>query len=72
MEQITRGGERGEAVRVGVDLAKRVIQVHAVDARERVVTSRLLKRDQFMPWCARLPAGCVVVSTVSFLPFERI
>ena len=32
MEQITRAVVRGEAVRVGVDLAKRVIQVHAVDA----------------------------------------
>lgn len=28
---------RGEIVRVGVDLAKRVIQVHAVDATGRVV-----------------------------------
>ncbi|MGB7306110.1 MAG: hypothetical protein WBD13_17675 [Burkholderiaceae bacterium] len=29
-----------EIVRVGVDLAKRVIQVHAVDAAGKIVTSR--------------------------------
>jgi transposase len=47
-------------VRVGVDLAKNLIQVHAVDASGRRVVSRALKRDQFMAWCAQLPAGCVV------------
>ena len=56
MEQITRGA----VVRVGVDLAKRVIQVHAVDAAGRVVTARALARDKFMPWCAQLPPGCMV------------
>jgi predicted ThiF/HesA family dinucleotide-utilizing enzyme len=41
--------------RVGVDLAKRVIQVHMVDAHERVDTTKALRREQFLPWCARLP-----------------
>ncbi len=61
MEKITRG----QAVRVGVDLAKRVIQVHAVDARGRVVTSRALARDKFIEWCVMLPAGCVVAMEAS-------
>jgi transposase len=61
MTEVIRDG----AVRVGVDLAKRVIQVHAVDARERVLTSRLLRREQFIVWCTRLPAGCVVVMEAS-------
>ena len=61
MEQITRG----IAVRVGVDLAKRVIQVHAVDAGGRVLTSRALVRDKFIEWCARLPTGCVVAMEAS-------
>jgi transposase len=61
VEQITRG----QAVRVGVDLAKRVIQVHAVDANERVVTSRALARDKFIEWCVRLPAGCLVAMEAS-------
>ena len=69
MEQITRGGVqrevRGEVVRVGVDLAKRVIQVHGVDAGGRVVAGRALARDKFMPWCAQLPAGCIVAMETS-------
>ena len=48
-------------VRVGVDIAKTVIHVHAVDAAGRRVVARALKRDQFLPWCQQhLPAGCVV------------
>ena len=42
----------------GVDLAKRLIQVHAVEAAGRVVTVRMLERDKFAPWCAHLPPGC--------------
>ena len=56
MSEITRG----LIVRVGVDLAKRVIQVHAVDASGRVITARALARDKFMAWCAQLPPGCLV------------
>lgn len=51
--------------RVGVDLSKRVIQVHAVDASARVLTTRALARDKFLPWCAQLPPGCLVVMEVS-------
>jgi transposase len=61
MSEVIREG----AVRVGVDLAKRVIQVHAVDAGERVLTSRALARDKFLAWCARLPAGCIVAMEAS-------
>lgn len=46
--------------RVGVDLAKNVIQVHAVDASGKVVTNRALKREKFLLWCADLPAGCLI------------
>ena len=56
MEQITAR----QIVRVGVDLAKRVIQVHAVDAAGRVVTARTLAREKFLPWCGQLPPGCLV------------
>ncbi len=61
MDKITRG----LPARVGVDLSKRVIQVHAVDAQARVVTNRALSRDKFLVWCAQLPAGCLVVMEVS-------
>ena len=56
MSEITRG----EIVRVGVDLAKRVIQVHAVDGAGRVVVAKPLARDKFAVWCAQLPPGCLV------------
>jgi transposase len=65
MEQITRAVVRGQAVRVGVDLAKRVIQVHAVDAVGHVLCSRALARDKFISWCAQLPAGCMVAMETS-------
>ena len=37
-------------VRVGVDLAKQVIQVHAVDEAGRCVVARVLQRVQFLAW----------------------
>lgn len=52
-------------VRVGVDLAKRVIQVHAVDGGGRVVTARALARGKFIEWCVGLPAGCIVAMEAS-------
>ena len=56
MSEITRA----LIARVGVDLAKMVIQVHAVDRAGQRVVARSMKRDQFLAWCAQLPAGCVV------------
>jgi hypothetical protein len=46
--------------RVGVDLAKRVHQVHAVDGFEKVVLARSLSPDRFLEWCQSLQPGCVV------------
>jgi transposase len=51
---------RALIARVGVDLAKNVIQVHAVDRAGRRVVARAIKRDQFLAWCAQLPPGCLV------------
>jgi transposase len=61
MDKVIREG----AVRVGVDLAKHVIQVHAVDATGRVLTARPLARVKFIEWCVRLPAGCMVAMEAS-------
>ena len=47
-------------IRVGVDIAKNVLQVHAVDAQGKVVTNRAIQRSKFLAWCAQLPAGCLV------------
>jgi hypothetical protein len=54
-----------EITRVGVDLAKHVIQVHAVDGSGKLRTSRALARDKFMAWCAQLPPGCMVAMEAS-------
>jgi transposase len=50
-----------KVARVGVDLAKQVIQVHAVSAEGQVLASRALARERFLPWCEQLPRGCLVV-----------
>lgn len=52
--------KRDTVVRVGVDLAKTVIHVHAVSAGGAVVTSKKLTRELFTEWCESLPKGCIV------------
>ena len=54
-----------EITRVGVDLAKHVIQVHAVDAAGKMLTNRPLSRDKFMVWCAQLPPRCLIAMEAS-------
>ena len=54
-----------EITRVGVDLAKNVIQVHAVDGVGKVVANKALQRDKFMAWCAQLPPGCLIAMEAS-------
>lgn len=49
-----------EITRVGVDLAKQVIQVHGVDQAGGVICRRSVARKSFMDWCAKLPPGCQV------------
>jgi transposase len=44
---------------IGLDLAKRVFQVHGVDASGAVVLRRQLKRRQVMPFFSKLPA-CLI------------
>lgn len=43
-----------------MDLAKRVIQVHAVSATGRVMSVKALARDRFVAWCVQLQPGCVI------------
>lgn len=44
-----------EITRIGLDIAKNVFQVHAVNAREQVVVRRSPRRNQVLTWFARLP-----------------
>jgi len=49
----------GTVTRVGVDLAKNVLQVHAVDAKGEVVAARALRRNAVLGFFAKLPS-CLV------------
>lgn len=48
-----------EAIRYGIDLAKSVFQVHGVDAEERVVMQRQLRRGQVLKVFAGLPPALI-------------
>ena len=44
---------------IGLDLAKKVFQVHGVDAEGKVVVARKLKRKEVLAFFAKLPP-CLV------------
>lgn len=50
---------------IGLDLAKSVFQVHAIDADGRPVTNKALKRHQVLPFFADLPACLVGIEACS-------
>ena len=51
--------------RVGLDLAKRVFQVHAVDAKGEIVVTRKLTRSQLISFFAELPPSVVAMEACS-------
>jgi transposase len=44
-----------EITRIGLDLARNVFQLHAVNAQEQVVVRRSLRRSQVLTWFAKHP-----------------
>lgn len=52
----------GSIARVGVDLSKRVYQVHAVDRLSHIVFAKAMSPERFYVWCASLPQDCLVVT----------
>jgi len=48
-----------QVIRIGIDLAKNVFQVHGVDAYEKVVFNKSLRRSQVLPFFAKL-APCLI------------
>jgi transposase len=48
-----------EITRIGVDIAKNVFEVHAVNAQEQVVVRRSLRRNQVLTWFAKL-SPCLI------------
>lgn len=54
--------------RIGVDLAKNVMQLHGVDMAERVVVRKAVSREKLLEWFAnREPCVIASASTKSFL-----
>ena len=50
-----------EIIRIGLDLAKNVFQVHGVDTRERVVWQKSLKRGNWLAELQRqVPQGAEI------------
>jgi transposase len=56
MTEITRDA----VCRVGVDLSKRVFQVHAVDRSGHVVLAKPMSPERFFAWCGELPMWAIV------------
>ena len=54
--------------RVGLDLAKRVFQVHAVDAKGEIVVARKLTRSQLILFFATLPPCVTRLRIVALSP----
>src|SRR6202035_4235232 len=48
-----------EIIRIGIDLSKRVFQVHGVNGAEQTVLRRTLRRDQMERFFAALPATLI-------------
>jgi transposase len=48
---------------VGIDLAKNVFQVHAVDERGRAVLRKQLRRDQLVAFFVNLPPCLIGMET---------
>ena len=51
--------------RVGLDLAKNVFQVHAVDAKGRVVVAKAIKRGQLLAFFRSLPSCLIGIEACS-------
>jgi transposase len=58
-------GNLKSVTRVGVDLAKNVLQVHGVDAKGGVVAARALRRGGVLAFFAKLPPCEIVMETCS-------
>jgi len=49
----------GETTTVGLDLAKRVVQLHREDGQGRIVVQKTVKRESMLAWFAQRPPCAV-------------
>src|SRR5271166_4002576 len=50
----TAGGSKIKVIRIGLDIAKQIFELHGVDQRERAVLRKTLKRDRVLEYFAQL------------------
>ena len=55
---------------IGLDLAKHVFQIHGIDAAEKVVVRRQLRRSQVMAFFEAL-APCLIGIEACACPFRK-
>src|SRR5258706_1234926 len=56
-----RGAVQMQITTIGLDIAKNVFQVHGIDAKEKVVARKQLRRSQVITFFKALPP-CLIVS----------
>ena len=54
-----RGAVQMQVITIGIDLAKSVFHVHGIDANDKVVFNKPLRRSQILPFFAKL-APCLI------------
>lgn len=59
MNDTTKRAQEAMVVRIGVDSSKRYMQVHGVDARDRTVFAKAIRREEFLAFAVQLPP-CVL------------
>jgi transposase len=60
-----KGKVMDKITRIGVDLAKNLIQLHGVDSTERVVLRKAISRQKFLEWFANLEPCLVAMEACS-------
>ena len=54
--EFTSGSDPMQVTTIGLDIAKNVFQVHAIDTAEKVVVRKQLRRSQVVEFFKALPA----------------
>jgi hypothetical protein len=64
-DPLSERGDEMEITTVGLDLAKNIIQVHAINQHGKAVLKKSLKRDQILPFFANLTPCLIGIEACS-------
>jgi transposase len=65
MQPSATGDIMDKMARVGVDLAKNLMQVHAVDSVEHVIVRKAITRERFVSWFVNLEPRLIAMEACS-------